>query len=101
MRYRFTVKFKKDAQKLPEVYQCSLDKVITSIENAGNIKDIQCKKIVGTRHSYRIRMGTYRIMFIVKILVDNTVIFQRVLPRSEVYNKEYIQQLLREEKRQK
>jgi mRNA-degrading endonuclease RelE of RelBE toxin-antitoxin system len=74
--------------------------MVESVKNAKNINDIQCKKIVGAKNSYRIRINDYRVTFILKVFADNTIIFQRVLPRQEVYRREYIQQLLEQEKQQ-
>ena len=58
------------------------------VREAEDVAEVtSCIKMVGLLESYRIRMGDYRLVFIVKI-IEKVAIFQLLLSRGEVYKKE-------------
>ena len=60
--------FTKDADKLPAPFKRQLATIIDTIEKAGQPNQLpDCKKLTGYKIAYRIRMGQYRIIFIMKI----------------------------------
>jgi mRNA interferase RelE/StbE len=77
--------FEKDTDKLTDqklLY--SIADCIEGIQNADRLSDIpNCKKLKGSKHAYRIRIGDYRIGF---ILEKQTIELIRVLHRSVIYN---------------
>lgn len=47
-----------------------------------------CKKLVGYRNVYRIRVGDYRAFFTFHVeIIDDTVIFRYLVLRGEAYSK--------------
>ncbi|KAA6333338.1 hypothetical protein EZS27_018235 [termite gut metagenome] len=100
MKYRRTKQFVKDATGLPKRYLPLLKEVMQSVEEAKTIEDIPCRKLAGgTKRAYRIRMGDYRITFVLFVFDEETIGFQRILIRGEAYNKEHMRQLLLQEKK--
>ena len=89
MNVEYSKQFVKAAYKLTGKYKISLQKIITEGKQAQQIKEVaNCVKLVGFQQSYRIKMGDYRLIFILKI-VDNVAIFELLLSRGEVYQKEH------------
>ena len=87
MKIEITRQFVKDLKILPQKIQKSVAEVYTNIEKANSIREIlNCKKLEGSTHYYRIRVGNYRILFLVTISGD-TVILKRVVPRGGAYHK--------------
>ncbi len=75
--------FEKDALKLPAVTQTQLYKVVYSLSQIEKLSELtSCKKLSGFKNAYRIRMGEYRIGFIIE---NGTVELIRVLGRKEIY----------------
>ena len=55
-----------------------------------------CKKLVGYRNVYRIRIGDYRAFFTFHIeIINDTIIFRYLVPRSEAYDKKAQKELKR------
>lgn len=77
--------FEKDTDKLMDQKLLqSIAECIEGILNADKLSDISnCKKLKGSRHAYRIRIGDYRIGF---ILEKQTIELIRFLHRSVIYN---------------
>jgi mRNA interferase RelE/StbE len=62
-----------------------IPKIITAIEGlAGDPRPVGCKKLVGSEHTFRIRVGDYRVIYDIK---DNTlvVLVVRIRHRRDVY----------------
>jgi len=58
---------------------------IEKIIETDKLSDISaCKKLTGSKNAYRIRIGDYRIGF---VLEDETIILIRFLHRSKIYQK--------------
>ena len=89
MNVEYSKDFEKSVKKLSGKMLDSIRKVITEVKNAENIKDItDCKKLVGYRNVYRIRIGDYRAFFTFHIeIINDTVIFRYLVPRGEAYGK--------------
>jgi mRNA interferase RelE/StbE len=78
--------FDKDMNKLDAVNVVHISLVLIALSEAVSIQDVpNIKKMRGTTFAYRIRVGDYRIGF---VLIDNdTVELHRVLHRSKIYHK--------------
>ncbi len=89
MNVEYSKQFVKTAYELTGKYKSSLQKIVNEVKSAKNISELtNCVKMVGLQQSYRIKMGDYRLVLILK-LTDEAVIFQLLLPRGEVYKKEH------------
>jgi mRNA-degrading endonuclease RelE of RelBE toxin-antitoxin system len=98
----FGKQFNKDIEKLSKQYLALLLQIVSEVEEAKSIEDIPCRKLAGgAKRAYRIRMGDYRITFILFVFDEKTIGFQRILIRGEAYNKEHMRQLLLQEKQAK
>ena len=100
MNVEYSKDFEKSVKKLSGKMLDSIRKVITEVKNAENIKDItDCKKLVGYRNVYRIRIGDYRAFFTFHIeIVNDTVIFRYLVSRGEAYAKKMDETLKRIDK---
>lgn len=78
----------------------SVRRVIREVKEAEDIKDItDCKKLIGYRNVYRIRIGDYRALFTFHIeIVDDTIKFKYLVSRGEAYGKKMGQALKRIDK---
>lgn len=74
----------KDLEKLPQNILKQIDKAL--IKLSSNPRPQNAKKLKGLDNLYRLRVGDYRIVYIVE---DNIliVLLVRVLHRNEVYKK--------------
>ncbi len=98
MKVEYSKQFVKAAYKLSGKYKISLQKIISEALLAKDVSDLtNCVKMVGFQNSYRIKMGDYRLIFILKI-VDEVVIFELLLSRGEIYRKEHEMNLRNKEK---
>ena len=63
-------------------------KVLATIEHLEQISDLseinQLKKMKGFRNAYRLRVGDYRLGF---LLEKNTIVLGRFLSRQEIYKR--------------
>ena len=60
-----------------------VQKTLEEVETAGSVLEIRhLKKLRAEGHYYRIRLGDYRIGLIIE---GDTVVFVRLLHRSEIY----------------
>src|SRR5574344_1110354 len=100
MNVEYSKDFEKSVKKLSGKMVGSIRKVITEVKNAENIKEItDCKKLVGYRNVYRIRIGDYRAFFTFHIeIVNDTVIFRYIVSRGEAYAKKMDESLKRIDK---
>ena len=98
MRVEYSKQFVKAAYKLTGKYKLSLKRIIAEVMQAKDVAGLtNCIKMVGFQNSYRIKMGDYRIVFIVKV-VDSIAIFELLLSRGEIYRKEHEMNLRKKEK---
>jgi mRNA interferase RelE/StbE len=73
---------KKDLRKLP---QQEVAKIINAAEELANVPFPHgCEKLTGAEHTYRIRVGDYRIVYEVSSTA-NTVEIQRIRHRKDAY----------------
>jgi mRNA interferase RelE/StbE len=87
MKVEYSKQFVKAAYKLKGKYKTSLSKIITEVGQAKDVTDVaNCIKMVGLQNSYRIKLGGYRLIFILKV-VDQVAFFALLLSRGEVYRK--------------
>ena len=100
MNVEYSKDFEKSVKKLSGKMLDSIRRVITEVKNAENIKDItDCKKLVGYRNVYRIRIGDYRAFFTFHgEIVNGTVIFRYLVSRGEAYAKKIDESLKRIDK---
>lgn len=100
MKVIFSSAFIKASRKLSGKMLESLKRTIIEVKAADNIKDItDCKKLVGYRRIYRIRIGDYRAFFTLEIEVrEDAVFFQYLVSRGEAYGKKMEQSLKRIDK---
>jgi mRNA-degrading endonuclease RelE of RelBE toxin-antitoxin system len=95
MNIRISKEFEKSARKLSGKYKESLKNVILEIRAAQTLSEIgNCKKLIGYNSVYRVRLGDYRMFFLLEI-VEQTVFLKYLLSRGEAYSKEYQDKLKR------
>ena len=82
----YKVLLKKSAEKdLRRIEKSKIKSLIEAIENLEkNPRPEGCKKLVGSNNSYRIRVGGYRIVYLVDAAVT-VVEVERVRHRKDVY----------------
>ena len=100
MNVEYSKDFEKSVKKLSGKMLNSIRRVITEVKNAESIKDItDCKKLVGYRNVYRIRLGDYRAFFTFHVeIVNGTVFFRYLVSRGEAYAKKMDESLKRIDK---
>ena len=100
MNVEYSKDFEKSVKKLSGKMLDSIRRVIAEVKNAESIKGItDCKKLVGYRNVYRIRIGDYRALFTFHIeIVNDTVIFRYLVSRGEAYAKKMDESLKRIDK---
>ena len=100
MNVEYSKDFEKSVKKLSGKMLDSIRRVITEVKNAESIQEItDCKKLVGYRNVYRIRIGDYRAFFTFHIeIVNYTVIFRYIVSRGEAYAKKMDESLKRIDK---
>ena len=97
MNVDYSKDFKKSVKKLSGKMLDSVRRVVEEVKNAESLKDItECKKLVGYRNVYRIRIGDYRAFFTFHIeIINDTIIFRYLVPRGEAYDKKAQKELKR------
>jgi mRNA interferase RelE/StbE len=99
MKIEYSRQFAKAAYKLTGKYKESLKKIIIDVNRAENINDVSgCTKLVSFRNSYRIKMGDYRLIILVEIK-ENIAVFEMLVSRGEIYNKQNEQLLRKKDKK--
>lgn len=95
MKIDYSKDFEKSLKKLSGKTLDSVRRVIREVKEAENIKDVtDCKKLIGYRSVYRIRIGDYRALFTFHIeIVDDTIKFKYLVSRGEAYGKKMEQAL--------
>ena len=97
MNVEYSKDFKKSVKRLSGKMLDSVRRVVEEVKNAESLKDItDCKKLVGYRNVYRIRIGDYRAFFTFHIeIINDTIIFRYLVPRGEAYDKKAQKELKR------
>ena len=100
MKIEFSKAFIKASKRLSGKMLDSLRHTIAEGKAAKDIQDItDCKKLVGYRNIYRIRLGDYRALFTLEIeIYGETIFFQYLAPRGEAYGKKMKTELKRIDK---
>ena len=100
MNIEYSKDFEKSVKKLSGKMLDSVRGVISEVKNAESIKAItDCKKLVGYRNVYRIRIGDYRAFFTFHVeIINDTVIFRYLVSRGEAYAKKMDESLKRIDK---
>lgn len=100
MKVKFSNAFIKATKKLSGKLLESLKRTIVEVKAAEDIKDItDCKKLIGYRNIYRIRIGDYRAIFHLEIEISGDVVFfQYLVSRGEAYGKKVKTELKRIDK---
>jgi mRNA interferase RelE/StbE len=82
----YTIIIKKTAQKqiasIPQTYLAAIEEKIMSLSDTP--RPIGCRKLVNTKNIYRIRVGTYRIVYEVHDKILTIFVFD-VDHRKQVY----------------
>jgi len=87
MKVEYSRQFVKAAYQLSGKYKVSLQRIISEVKLADNLSDVaDCIKMAGFKQLYRIKMGDYRLVIILKI-IENVTIFELLLSRGEIYKK--------------
>lgn len=97
MKVDYSKDFEKSLKKLSGKMLESVRRIIKEVKEAEDIKDItDCKKLIGYRCVYRIRIGDYRAIFTFHIeIVNDTVKFKYLVSRGEAYGKKIKTELKR------
>ncbi len=85
MDVRYLKSFEKDLSKLNKsIDKQSVLRAIEAVKQAKGLADLSgIKKLKGTKHAYRLRVGQFRI----GVFIENDVVeFARVLHRKDIYN---------------
>ncbi len=97
MKVEYSRQFMKASYKLSGKYITSLQKIISEIKSTRNVSDVtDCIKLAGYLHTYRIKMGDYRMIFTMK--EEDTAVFQLLLSRGDIYKKGNEEQLRRKDR---
>jgi len=78
-KIEFTKRAVKEYQRLPENYKALID---LSLKKLSEGMPVDIKPIIGEENVYRIRVGKYRILFMV---IANTLLITKIGPRGDVY----------------
>jgi len=93
MNIKISKEFERTAKKLSGKYKESLKNVILEIRAVQSVGEIgNCRKLVGYNSIYRIRLGDYRMFFLLEI-VEQTVFLKYLVSRGDAYSKEYQEKL--------
>lgn len=100
MNVEFSKAFVIASKRLSGKMLDSLRRTIVEVKAAKGIQDISdCKKLVGYRNIYGIRLGDYRALFTLEIeFSGGTIFFQYLAPRGEAYGKKMKTELKRIDK---
>lgn len=97
MKVEYSRQFMKASYKLSGKYITALQKIISEVKSARNVSDVtDCIKLAGFLHTYRIKMGDYRMIFTMK--EEDTAVFQLLLSRGDIYKKGNEEQLRRKDR---
>lgn len=96
----YSKSFEKSVRKLSGKMLESVRCVIKEVKAADDVRQItDCKRLVGYKNIYRIRIGSYRAFFTIHIeVIDNFVFFEYLVSRGEAYSKKMEDSLKRIDK---
>jgi mRNA interferase RelE/StbE len=77
-------KARKQLDKLPKNIQNKVSSAIDILQEEGLSKKLDIKKLKGLSNSFRVRVGTYRILF--ELSYENVIEVYAILPRKTAYN---------------
>jgi len=93
MNISYSKSFIKSASKLTGKYKFSLKKKIEEVKSASKVDELtDCKKLKGFEHTYRTRIGDYRVFFVFN-LENDMVFFEYLVKRDVAYDKKYLKAL--------
>ncbi|GAB2629805.1 toxin RelE [Emticicia aquatilis] len=76
--------FVRDAKKLGKEIQLEIKDILLELEQVDSLSQIKnLKKMTGYKNAYRIRLGNYRIGF---LMIADELILSRVLHRKDIYD---------------
>jgi mRNA interferase RelE/StbE len=76
--------FVRDAKKLSTEIQLEIRDILLELEQVDSLSQIKnLEKMTGYKNAYRIRMGNYRIGF---LIIADELILSRVLHRKDIYD---------------
>jgi mRNA interferase RelE/StbE len=76
--------FVRDAKKLSAEVQLEIRDILVELEQVNSLSQIKnLKKMTGYKNAYRIRLGNYRIGF---LMIADELILSRVLHRKDIYD---------------
>jgi mRNA interferase RelE/StbE len=76
--------FVRDAKKLSAEVQLEIRDILLELERINSLSQIKnLKKMTGYKNAYRIRLGNYRIGF---LMIADELILNRVLHRKDIYD---------------
>jgi len=82
-----TKQFEKDFRNLPIQMKSLVADVYEDILSAQTLYEVDnCKRLKGSTDRYRIRVGGYRILFLL-VVIEKTIVLRRVAPRGQAYKK--------------
>ncbi|HLG33762.1 MAG TPA: type II toxin-antitoxin system RelE/ParE family toxin [Bacteroidia bacterium] len=76
----FSTRAAKEYKRLPQNIKTFVDVALTKLSEGGHL-DI--KPLKGERNTYRIRVGSYRILY---LKINDTYLIVRIAHRQNVYN---------------
>ena len=84
MKLLFERKFLKDISNLNnKKLQSSIEEIIVDVESAKGISEIKnTKKLKGFKNVYRMKVGEYRLGF---LLLNEKIVFVRFMHRKDIY----------------
>ncbi len=82
MNINYSKDFSNSVNKLSGKYKNSVINMIKEVKQAASIEDItDCKKLKDFQNIYRIRIGSFRALFLLRV-IDNTVFFEYLVSRG-------------------
>ncbi|MDR0566294.1 MAG: type II toxin-antitoxin system RelE/ParE family toxin [Prevotellaceae bacterium] len=86
MKTAYSKAFEKDFRSLPAGVHMQVLTLVDKVKAAAQLCDMpDCIPLRGSRSKYRIRCGSYRVIFTLE--QDNTVFLHRIVPRGQAYKK--------------
>lgn len=78
-------KAQKQLLRLPEELQVRISKAIDALQDEGLSSSLDIKRLKGLGNRYRIRVGSYRILF--ELAKNHVIVVYAILPRETAYGK--------------
>lgn len=89
MKYKLSKDFGKSLERLSGKELRTAIAALDEIEKASSLQEItDCKKLVGYKNIYRLRIGTRRAFFTFHIeIIDDVVFFRFLVARGQAYDR--------------